>query len=328
MAHEHDAADHFVAVLFEDAAAEAGAELHGGHGLHVDWHAVHFADEGVLDVGFVANPADPANDVLGVVLLNHAAGRRQVRTAHGVEEFADAHAVSAEVFRPHVHLILHRHPADRRDLGDAARRSELRRDVELVQRPEFLRVDWMLRVRFDRVPEDLPESRGVRREVRSDALGEVIARFREPFAHPLPREVEVDVVLEDHGDHREVELARRPHHPHSGKPLELARKRVRNLILDLARAATGPVGEDDHLVLAQVRHGIDRRVEHGVDAERGQRRRHDEDDEPIANGHLDDACDHGLPSGRIGGSFLNSSTRLSTPSASFAALSMQPLQQT
>ncbi len=74
--------------------------------------------------------------------------------------------------------------------------------------------------------------------------------------------------------------------------------------------------------------GVHRRVEHRVDAEHGQGRRHDQDDEPVADRALDQALDHGLPSGRIGGSFLNSATFLSVAFGSAWASSTQLLQQT
>ena len=49
-------------------------------------------------------------------------------------------------------------------------------------------------------------------------------------------------------------------------PCSLRDKRIGDLVLDFARTAAHPIGEDDDLVLAQVGDGIDRRVQHGVDA--------------------------------------------------------------
>jgi GTP-sensing pleiotropic transcriptional regulator CodY len=76
-------------------------------------------------------------------------------------------------------------------------------------------------------------------------------------------------------------------------PLQLQGQRVGDLVLDLARAAAHPVGEDDDLVLAQVGDGVHGRVEHGVDRPDRQRRRHEHDQEAVADRVLDQFFDHG-----------------------------------
>ena len=99
----------------------------------------------------VLDPADAADDVLGVVLLDHAAAGRHVAAADGREQFAERDAVGPQVFRPHVDLVFERHAADDRDLGDAGRGVELRGDVELVERPQPAGIDRLLRARARRV---------------------------------------------------------------------------------------------------------------------------------------------------------------------------------
>ena len=45
---------------------------------------------------------------------------------------------------------------------------------------------------------------------------------------------------------------------HAGQALQVHRERISDLILDFLRTAPRPIGEDDHLVFAQVRNGIHR----------------------------------------------------------------------
>ena len=48
---------------------------------------------------------------------------------------------------------------------------------------------------------------------------------------------------------------------YAGKTLQIRDERIGDLVLDLLRRASRPVGEDDHLVLGQVWNGVDRRVD-------------------------------------------------------------------
>ena len=223
----------------------------------------------------VLDPADAADDVLGVVLLDDAAAGRQVALGHRRVELAQRDAVGPQGFGPHVDLVLQRRAADRGDFGHAGGRVELRGDVELVERPEPRRVHRVCRAGLDGVPEDLAQGGGVggqsgRHALRQEACCRALVQL---FQHPLAGEIEVDVVLEDDRDHREVEFGGRADGLDAGQPLQFERQRIGDLVLDLAGAAAHPVGEDDHLVLAQVGDGVHRRVEHGVDAEAGQGRR-------------------------------------------------------
>src|SRR5262249_29687017 len=112
--HQDHAAGDLVAVLLEDAAAELLAELHDGHVADVDRLATALLDDGVLQVaqhplpGVLAalgvlgraEPADAADQVLGVALLHDPAADGQVAAGHGVGEVAERDAVGPQVFRP------------------------------------------------------------------------------------------------------------------------------------------------------------------------------------------------------------------------------------
>ena len=77
----------------------------------------------------------------------------------------------------------------------------------------------------------------------------------------------VDVVFENDVDHRKAERGLRSHDADPGKSLQVDGQRIGDLVLDLLRAVAGPVGEDDDLVVREVRDGVDRR---GVSAHQPQ----------------------------------------------------------
>ena len=208
--------------------------------LDVDRRAVDLLDDGVLDVALVLDPADAADDVLGVVLLDDAAAGRHVALADRGVQLAERDAVGPQVLGPHVDLVFQRHAADDRHVGHARRGVELRGDVELVERPEPARIDRDAPALVSTVYQKIwPSAVASGARYGTTPAGRNVAGLVELLGHPLPGKVEIDVVVEDDRDHREVELARRPHRLHAGQALQLARQRIGDLVLDLARGC-GP----------------------------------------------------------------------------------------
>ena len=72
-----------------------------------------------------------------------------------------------------------------------------------------------------------------------------------------PGEINIDVVLKNDVDHREAESGRRPDRFDAGQPLQVDRQGIGDLVFDFLRASSRPVGENDHLVFAEVRNRID-----------------------------------------------------------------------
>src|SRR5262249_47760935 len=220
VAHQHGAAGDLVAVLLEDAAADLRAELHDRHVPDVNRGAAALLDDGVLQVpqdplpGVLAalrvlggpEPADAADQVLGVALLHDPAADAQVAPGHGVVEVAERDPVGRQVFRPDVDLVLQGRAADRRDLGHAGDRVQLRADVELVQRPQPARIDRPRRAGLDGVPEDLAQGGRVRGQVRDHAGGQVGADLAELLQHPLAGGVGGGAVFEDEVGYRGGEM--------------------------------------------------------------------------------------------------------------------------
>ena len=224
------------------------------------------------------------------------AADRRVRPRDGRVDLAEADAVGPELVRVEVDLVLLRGAADGGDLGDARHAVELVADVPVLERPQLAEV---LAPPLDGVPEDLADGRGVGGEVGDHALRQERRGDRELFEDALAGEVVVGLVLEDDRDHREVELARRPHDLDPGEPLEVDRERVGDLVLDLLGAAAHPVGEDDDLVLGQVGDRVDRHRHHGAEARDPEHERGQDHEEAVADRPLDDRLDHGPSSVRL-----------------------------
>ena len=180
------------------------------------------------------------------------------------DDGAERQVVGAQPVRIDVDLVLLDIAADRGDLGDAGDGVELVADEPVLERAQLAQ---RLRRALDRVPEDVPDAGGVRAERRRHARGQALGDEAHALEDARPREVQIDVVLEDDVDHREAERRLRPHDPHAGQTLQVDRERIRDLVLDLLRAVAGPVGEDDHLVVGQVGNRVDRR---GVSAHQPQ----------------------------------------------------------
>src|SRR5262249_28997471 len=153
VAHQHGRADHLVAALDEDAAAELRAQLHPGHVFDVDGRAAALGDDGVLDVPGVLDPTDAADQVLGVVLLHDAAADGRVAARDGLVQLAERQVVGAQGVGIDVDLVFQRRTTDGTDLGHAAHGVDLRPDVILLQGPAATRLQLAA---LDRVPEDLP----------------------------------------------------------------------------------------------------------------------------------------------------------------------------
>src|SRR5207253_2415750 len=73
----------------------------------------------------------------------------------------------------------------------------------------------------------------------------------------------IDVVFKDDIDHREAECRTGTYNPHAGKSLQVRYEGISNLILDLLRRASGPVCEDDDLVVRQIGNRVDRSAQQG-----------------------------------------------------------------
>lgn len=115
------------------------------------------------------------------------------------------------------------------------------------------------------------ETGGVGAELGNDALGHLRCDETEPFADALACEVIVDGLIENDGDERKPEHGVRAYGLDGGESLKIDGEGIGDLVLDLLRAASWPIGVDEHLILAEIRDGIDGSGAEGSDAEGNQK---------------------------------------------------------
>jgi hypothetical protein len=114
----------------------------------------------------------------------------------------------------------------------------------------------------------------------------------QPLEHPRPPEVQIDVIVENDVDHGKAESRLRSHDPHARQALEVDRQWIGDLVLDFLRAVAGPIREDDHLVVGQVRDGVDRRTGERPPAPAGQSGVGHDDQQPMPQREFNESPDH------------------------------------
>ncbi|MNX81615.1 hypothetical protein D3C86_1133070 [compost metagenome] len=291
VAHHDDAADDLaLAVLVEDPAPRLGAQLDAPHvrDRHGD-AAGGGLDDDLLKIGSALDVAPAPYRVLGRVLLDQAAAHLVVAHPDGIRHFLQVDAVGEELGGIDLDLVLADEAPDGGHLGDPRHALELEAQVPVLdgaQAPEIMALA------LDGVPVDVAHPGPVGTEHRGHP-GRQGARHRgQALQDPRPGEVEVRLVVEDHVDHREAEGRAAPDRLDVGQALEARRERVGDLVLDDLRATARPLGEDDDLVLGEVRDRIQRGPGDGEGAPADQADQRDEDDEAVANRPFDDALDH------------------------------------
>ena len=150
-----------------------------------------------------------------------------------------ASVISVNPLSPHLHgidvdLVLFDVPTDRGDFGHALDRVELVPDVPVLDASQLGEIEALA---FDRVPEDLAQRGGVRTQHGLDARGRCVSATASR-SRTRVREV-VDVLVENHEDHREPESRHDRTGLHAGGPRQVTDQRISDLIVDVLRARPG-----------------------------------------------------------------------------------------
>ena len=295
--HHDGATDRFLAVDVERPAPEIAADLDGRDVFQVDWRALHRLHRHEFQILLRSHEPDATQHEFRAVLFDDFSSHVEVGVLNRGHYLHQRHVRRAHLRRGELDLVLLHEAADARDFRDALNAGELVAEVPILERAEFREIiAAVLRfggIDIEVVLIDPTEARRVRTELRRDASGHRALQEVQPLQHPGPGEVGIDAILEDDGHQREAEHRGRAHLFHPGLPLQSAAERKGHLVLHLLRAAAHEVGIHQHLVLGQVRDGIDRRELHGADAQRDDQQRGAEDDEAVLEAPLDNFLNHG-----------------------------------
>ena len=219
---------------------------------------------------------------------------------HRFQDILERNLQRAHARGRHFDLVLADEAADTADLGHVRHGIELVADEPVLQRAQLRKIvpafRCLLGVDGQIVLVDPAQAGGVGAEFRFDAVREVVAEIAQAFQDARAGEVVVNVLLEDHGDKREAEHGGGADGLDAGEALQVDRHRIGDLVLDFLGAAPRPIGEHDHLVLAQVRDRVHRRVVQGADAPPNRQQDGANHQKAVAEGPLNQPVDHGCRS--------------------------------
>ena len=175
-----------------------------------------------------------------------------------MENLVEPHPVGAHRVRVDVDLVFLHKAAYRGYLTDAVGRQQgiahlpVLDATQLVQVPAA-RGSALFVAAFQRVPEYLPQGRGIWSQGRLDALGQQTGRQTiELFEDAGARPVEIDFFGKNHIDARKAKHRRAADRLDARHAQKRRGQRIGHLIFHVLRRATRPLAEDDLLVLADI----------------------------------------------------------------------------
>ena len=139
-AHHDGAADDFVPINVEDAAAGVAADLDRGDVAEINGRAGARGKRDGFEIGGGGDEAEAADDELQPVFLEGAAADVEVVAADGVHDLREGNAEGFHAQRGDLDLILTDEAADARDLGDAGDGGELVADKIILEGAEGAQV--------------------------------------------------------------------------------------------------------------------------------------------------------------------------------------------
>jgi hypothetical protein len=242
-----------------------------------------------FDVGPSAQVTAAAHHVLGLGHFDDAAADIAIRFTDRLHHLHQRHTKGAQLDRIDHHLILLDETADAGHLGHARSLGQLVADEPVLDGAQ-------LGQRFvlgqHRVLIDPADTRGVRPQLRRDALGQSACSEVEVFEDARTRPVDIGAILKNHIDKRGAEEGEASNHLGFRHREHGRGQRIGDLVLDHLRRLSRHLGVDDHLHVGQVGQSVQRRLEHGMNAGQGDENRGDDDKELVPRRPADQGTQH------------------------------------
>ena len=293
VAHHDDAADHFaLAIELGHAAAQIRTEVHGADVLHIDRRAVHDREGNIFDVGEGFDVAAAAHVILGGADLEDFAADVVVRQADLCDDIGERDAVGGEFVWVEIDLVFLDEAADGRDFGHALDGLQRVAQVPVLKAAQFREIVFAALI-DKRVFVNPADAGRVGADHGIHALGQRAADGVEIFDHARSRPIDIRPVLEDDVNERFAEHRLAAHELDVGRGDEAGGNRIGDLVLDEVGRAAVPIRVNDHLHVAEIGYGIERRaLQRPKPAGEGEDDEN-ENHEPIAGTGFDDALDEG-----------------------------------
>src|SRR5713226_7546552 len=257
--HNHSA-DCLGAVLHERCRPEGVADLDRTEVFYVNRRPIVRSDDDVANVVQIFYEAQSTHDGPRAVLRDYVSTDVRIAGHDSANDRAERQPIAAQTIWIDVDLVLLDCAPYARHLRDAGNRIQLVAHIPVLQRTQVAQAEPAA---FHRVPEHVTDTGRVRAKCWDDARRKLLADKVEALQHARAGKVKVNIILKDHENHREAESRRRAHDLDSRQALQVDGKRIRDLVLHFLRTPPGPIGEDNHLVVAQVRNRIDGCAQHG-----------------------------------------------------------------
>ena len=191
-----------------------------------------------------ANSSRRANKELGRLTLQNLSARGTGCSFQLALQIRNGQPAGCEGRRIHGDLKLRSEAAHAGHFGHPFHRGELMLDLPILQ---IAKLAQIVAGSFHGVPEDLSRGRRIRRKSRSDSGRQIPLERGQAFPHLAAGSLQARAVLEDHVDHRVVEITGPAQRANSGNSLQPQRERMGHLVFDILGAVTLPGGEDDDL---------------------------------------------------------------------------------
>ena len=116
----------------------------------------------------------------------------------------------------------------------------------------------------------------------------------QPLKDKLPGEVIVHAVLKNDGDGAQSDFGNGTHFRQPRQSSQFNFDRTRDELFHFGRRHSARRREHLHLDVGHIRKGVDGNLLHRENAETGEHRGRQQDEQPLADGEIEDGIDHGV----------------------------------
>ena len=292
LALEHDdhAGERFALAAARDGALPRNrpdADLR--HVVHVHRRTALGGQHDVADLGLAGRPAQTPDRVLLGAMFHEPGPEVGVVLPQTLKDVPQPQPIAAQLLRVDHDLELPREAAPGVDVGDAGDGAQLVLDLPVMQ---GLELHGVKAAAFDGVLVDLAERRRQRAQLRFQPARDAVARLAQPLVHQLPRQQRVHGVLEDHGDHGQAVLRDRAHLERVRQAHQRRFQRKGDELLGLNGRHARRGGDHRHLVVGQIREGVDRDLRRRVQPEADERGQAQQGRPRMVEAEVDESFDH------------------------------------
>ena len=296
--HEHHRAHHFAfLVAGHQAVAHGVAEAHVGHVAHQNRYAAAGAGPHHHAAHVFQGARQPfgADEVGHRVFVDVGPAGVLVVLLQGVVQLPDSDVVAAQALGVHGYFVLLDVAAEATHVGHAGRAQQLPAHQPVLQRAQLGGRILVFVALFgvQHILVNLAQARRDGSQLRHAGAGRNLPLgVPEALRHLVAGPVHVRLVGKHDGDHREAKAGKRAHLLHVGDGGNGLLDGKGHEPLHVRRAQRGGLGDDLHLVVGDVGHGINGQVRHRVAAPRYQRQREQANEQLVGDGKLNDTVEH------------------------------------